>query len=216
MIRRLSTVQDADLLLVIDVQNDFCPGGALAVPRGDEVVPIINRLGHDFVQVALTQDWHPPGHRSFASKHPGKQPFEQVEFDYGPQVLWPDHCVQASAGASFHPALDLPHAALVIRKGCNPEIDSYSAFRENDRRTRTGLAGCLRERGIRRLFLAGLALDFCVRYTAEDAREAGFEVSVIGDACRGIDLDGSLAATRKSLQQLNIPVISAASWRRPC
>ena len=193
-----------DALIVIDVQNDFCPGGALAVPRGDEVVPIINRLATRFRNVVLTQDWHPPQHFSFASRHPGKKPFETIAADYGPQVLWPDHCVQDSSGAAFHPALHIPHAALVVRKGMNPAIDSYSAFYENDRKTPTGLVGYLRDRGWRRLFLAGLAFDFCVRYSAEDAKREGFEVAVIEDACRSIDMNGSAAATRETLAALGV------------
>ena len=188
----------SDVLVAVDVQNDFCPGGRLAVPHGDEVVAPINRLAAKFAHVVLTQDWHPAGHLSFASSHPGRQPFESIAVAYGPQVLWPDHCVQGTAGAAFHPALDIPHAALVIRKGFHPAIDSYSTFYENDRVTPTGLAGYLRERGLARVFLAGLAFDFCVRYSAEDARRHGFEVIVIEDACWGIDLDGSMAATRAS------------------
>ncbi len=199
----------ADVLIVIDVQNDFCPGGALAVPHGDEVVPIINRLAARFRHVVLTQDWHPPNHFSFASSHPGKRPFETIAADYGPQVLWPDHCIQDSPGAAFHPALHIPHAALVLRKGMNPEIDSYSAFYENDRKTPTGLVGYLRDRGLQRLFLAGLAFDFCVRYSAEDARREGFEVFVVEDACRGIDIEGSIALTRASLAACGVACISA-------
>jgi nicotinamidase/pyrazinamidase len=191
-------IADTDVLLVVDVQNDFCPGGRLAVPRGDEVVAPVNRLGERFRHVVLTQDWHPSGHSSFASANPGRQPFETVAFAYGAQVLWPDHCVQGSAGAAFHPALDIPHAALVIRKGFRRAIDSYPAFYENDRTTPTGLAGYLRERGFARAFLAGLAFDFCVRYSAEDASRLGLEAIVIEDACRGIDLGGSMAATRAS------------------
>src|SRR5262245_25845849 len=204
------TPTDTDLLLVVDVQNDFCPGGALAVPRGDEVVPLINRLAEKFPHVALTQDWHPPGHLSFASSHPGRQPFETITVVYGPQILWPDHCVQGTAGAEFHDGLDLPRAELVVRKGFHRTIDSYSAFFENDRRTPTGLAGYLRERGLERVFLAGLALDFCVRYSAEDARAHRFDVVVIEDACRAIDLDGSLQATRQSLATLGVALVRAS------
>jgi nicotinamidase/pyrazinamidase len=188
-----------DLLLVVDVQNDFCPGGGLAVAHGDEVVPVINRLAARFTHVVLTQDWHPRGHRSFASSHPGRKPFDTIELDYGTQVLWPDHCVQGSPGAELRADLRVPHAQLVLRKGCNRDIDSYSAFYENDRRTPTGLAGYLRERGLRRIFVAGLALDFCVRYSCEDARREGFEVAVIEDACRAIDTGGSMAAARQAL-----------------
>jgi nicotinamidase/pyrazinamidase len=183
---------DSDILLVVDLQNDFCPGGALAVPGGDEVLAPINRIGRRFAHVGLTQDWHPADHRSFASQHAGRSPFETVMLDYGEQTLWPDHCVQGGKGAEFHPALDLPHAELVLRKGFVREIDSYSAFFENDRRTPTGLASYLRERGFRRVFLAGLALDYCVAYSALDAVGAGFDVVVLVDACRAIDLAGSL------------------------
>ncbi|HYM02852.1 MAG TPA: bifunctional nicotinamidase/pyrazinamidase [Stellaceae bacterium] len=184
---------DQDVLLVIDVQNDFCPGGALAVARGDEVVPVANRLGERFAHVVLTQDWHPKGHRSFASSHPGRAPFQQIELDYGAQTLWPDHCVQDTAGAAFHRGLHLPRAELVIRKGFRPAIDSYSAFYENDRKTPTGLAGYLRERGFARVFLIGLATDFCVHYSAVDARREGFAAVLVEDGCRAIDLGGSLA-----------------------
>jgi nicotinamidase/pyrazinamidase len=202
-------IAETDVLLVVDVQNDFCPGGNLAVPAGDEVVAIINRLGGRFQHVVLTQDWHPAGHRSFASANPGRQPFETVTFPYGPQVLWPDHCVQGAPGAQFHPRLQVPHAELIIRKGYRREIDSYSAFYENDHTTPTGLAGYLRERGLARVFLAGLALDFCVRYSAEDAHRRGFEAIVIEDACRGIDVGGSVVATRRALADLAIPCIAA-------
>jgi nicotinamidase/pyrazinamidase len=180
-------------LVVVDVQNDFIPGGALAVPQGDEVVPEINRLAARFDDVILTQDWHPRGHASFASSHPGKKPFETIELSYGSQVLWPDHCVQGTAGAAFHPDLNLTKAQLVIRKGHHRDIDSYSAFLEADRETTTGLAGYLKERGFRKLYVCGLATDFCVAWTALDARAAGFDTTVIEDACRAIDLDGSLA-----------------------
>lgn len=180
------------LLLVVDVQNDFCPEGSLAVPDADRVVPVINELAWRFRHVVLTQDWHPPGHRSFASSHPGKRPLESIELSYGAQILWPDHCIQGTEGADFHPDLDIPHCELIIRKGTDREIDSYSAFFENDHRTATGLAGYLRERGFRRLSIAGLATDFCVAYSALDARRLGFDVSVIESACRGIDVDRSL------------------------
>jgi len=193
-----------DILLIVDIQNDFCPGGSLGVPRGDEVVAAVNRLARRFEHVALTQDWHPPGHLSFASSHPGKKPYDTVTVSYGPQVLWPDHCVQDSHGAEFHAGLAVPRAELVLRKGYHPTIDSYSAFRENDRTTKTGLAAYLRERGFQRVFIAGLALDFCVRYTAEDAHAEGFGVVVIEDACRAIDLGGSLAATWQSLNARGI------------
>jgi nicotinamidase/pyrazinamidase len=203
------TISNDDVLLVVDVQNDFCPGGALAVPHGDEVVPVINSLAGKFRHVVMTQDWHARGHLSFASTHPGKKPFETIAAAYGPQVLWPDHCVQMTTGAEFHPALRIPHAGLVIRKGMDRSIDSYSAFYENDRTTPTGLVGYLRERGVKRIFVAGLAFDFCVRYSAEDARRENFAVSVIADACRGIDVDGSVAATRASLQGLGMACITA-------
>jgi nicotinamidase/pyrazinamidase len=179
-------------LIVVDVQNDFMPGGALAVPRGDEVVLVINRLAARFETVILTQDWHPRGHASFASSHPGKKPFETIELAYGTQVLWPDHCVQATEGAALHRGLAIPHAQLVIRKGHHRDIDSYSAFLEADRETVTGLAGYLKERNLKTLYLCGLATDFCVSWTALDARRSGFEATVIEDACRAIDLEDSL------------------------
>ena len=200
-----------DLLLVVDVQNDFCPGGALAVPDGDQVVPLLNRLAQAFAHVVLTQDWHPAGHQSFASSHPGRRPFEVIEVAYGPQILWPDHCIQGTDGAAFRDDLDIPHAELIIRKGFRPRIDSYSALFENDHNTPTGLAGYLRERGLRRLFLAGLAYDFCVRYSAEDAVEAGFDVVVVEDACRGIDIDGSVEATRQQLAVIGARFVSTDS-----
>jgi nicotinamidase/pyrazinamidase len=199
----------SDVLIVVDVQNDFCPGGGLAVPRGHEIVAPINRLAAKFAHVVLTQDWHPAGHLSFASSHPGRRPFESIALPYGAQVLWPDHCVQGTAGAAFHPALDIPHAALVIRKGFRRAIDSYSAFYENDRTTPTGLGGYLRERGFARAFLAGLAFDFCVRYSAEDAKSHGLDVIVIEDACRGIDLAGSIAATRASFGERGVARVGA-------
>ena len=170
-----------DVLILNDVQNDFCPGGALAVPDGDAVVPIINRLAGRFAHVLMTQDWHPPGHASFASSHAGRQPFETIELAYGPQTLWPDHCVQGSPGAAFHDGLDVPKAELIVRKGFDPAIDSYSAFYENDQTTATGLSGYLRSRGFGRVFLAGLATDFCVAFSALDAAREGFEVAVIAD-----------------------------------
>lgn len=188
-----------DALILIDIQNDFCPGGALAVPDGDGVVPVANRLSRRFATVVLTQDWHPADHRSFAASHPGAAPFSTVPMPYGPQVLWPTHCVQGTAGADFHPGLDTVPAHLVIRKGFRPAIDSYSAFAENDRTTTTGLAGYLGERGITRLFFAGLATDFCVAFSAEDAVRAGFQAMVVEDGCRAIDLNGSLDAARRRL-----------------
>lgn len=203
------TIGERDILLVVDIQNDFCPGGNLAVPRGDEVLPVINGLAAKFAHVALTQDWHPRGHISFASSHPGKVPYQTIELGYGTQVLWPEHCVQSTPGAAFHGDLRIPHAELVLRKGYHRAIDSYSAFYENDRKTRTGLAGYLRERGFHRVFLAGLAFDFCVRYSAEDARRDGFEAFVVEDACRGIDVDGSVAATRDVFDTAGIRCVPA-------
>jgi nicotinamidase/pyrazinamidase len=197
-------IQPSDLLLVIDVQNDFCPGGALAVGEGDAVVPVINRLAERFDHVVLTQDWHPAGHSSFASSHPGSSPFETVAMPYGPQTLWPDHCVQGTAGADFHAELKTDRAQLIIRKGFRGAIDSYSAFYENDRRTPTGLAGYLRERGLQRVFLAGLATDYCVHYSAVDARREGFEVIVIENGCRAIDLAGSLAAAWAGMAEAGV------------
>jgi nicotinamidase/pyrazinamidase len=205
------TIGPSDVLLVVDVQKDFCPGGKLAVPRGDEVVPSINRIAGRFPHVILTQDWHPAGHHSFASSHAGRQPYDTIEAAYGPQILWPDHCVQATRGAQFHDDLQISRAELVLRKGFRPTIDSYSAFYENDRTTATGLAGYLRERGLTRVFLAGLAFDFCVRYSAEDGRKGRFDVIVIEDACRGIDVAGSVAATRESLAALGIACIGQAA-----
>lgn len=185
--------QSRRVLLAVDVQNDFCPGGALAVAGGDQVVPLINALARRFENVVLTQDWHPAGHGSFASSHPGRHPFETIDMPYGLQVLWPDHCVQGTVGSDLHPDLDVPHAQMIVRKGYRPQVDSYSGFLEADRTTPTGLAGFLHERGISRVFLAGLATDFCVAWTALDARRLGFEAVVVEDACRAIDLDGSLA-----------------------
>lgn len=190
-----------DCLVVVDVQNDFMPSGALAVPDGDAVVPVINRLMPHFPHLVLTQDWHPPGHLSFASSHPGRRPFETVGMPYGLQTLWPDHCLQGTGGAAFHPDLATNRAEMIVRKGYRPAIDSYSAFMENDRTTPTGLTGYLRERGFTRLFFAGLATDFCVRWSVEDARAAGFEAVLIEDACRAIDLDGSLAAARTAMDR---------------
>jgi nicotinamidase/pyrazinamidase len=197
-------VTDDRVLLVVDVQNDFCPGGALAVPGGDEVIPVINRLARDYAHVVFTQDWHCPGHLSFASSHSGKKPLERVELSYGEQILWPDHCVQGTWGAALHSDLDLKHGELILRKGYHREIDSYSAFFENDRRTPTGLAGYLRERGLARLFLAGLATDFCVAYSALDARQLGFEVTVIEAGCRGLDVDGSLADAWRQMEKAGV------------
>ena len=200
-----------DVFLVIDVQNDFCPGGALAVPDGNAVVPVINRLAGGFEHVLLTQDWHPRGHTSFASSHPGRQPFETIEVAYGAQTLWPDHCVQDSTGAAFHPDLDAARAELIIRKGYDRAIDSYSAFYENDRTTATGLTGYLRTRDFERIFMAGLATDFCVNFSAVDAAREGFEVVVIEDACRAIDLDGSLAAAKAQMAEAGATLVASSA-----
>lgn len=195
---------ESHVLIVIDVQNDFCPGGNLAVPGGDEVVGVINGLARQFSHVVLTQDWHPEGHSSFASTHPGKAPFEMVEMPYGPQTLWPDHCIQNTPGAAFHAALDIPHAELIVRKGFRRAIDSYSAFFENDHVTPTGLGGYLRERGFTTVTCVGLAFDYCVRYSAEDARRLGFETTVIESACRAIDLNGTADAARASFARTGV------------
>lgn len=200
-----------DVLLVIDVQNDFCPGGALAVPEGDAVAPIINRLMSRFDHVVLTQDWHPAGHQSFASSHAGHQPFETIEAPYGRQILWPDHCVQGSRGAAFHAELATDRADMILRKGFRREIDSYSAFYENDRRTPTGLTGYLRTRGFERVFLTGLATDFCVRWSAEDARREGFAAVLLEDASRAIDLDGSLDEARAAMTEAGVVLANVAA-----
>lgn len=198
-----------DLLLVVDPQNDFCPGGALGVPQGDEIFQPLSTILPRFDNIGATQDWHPAGHSSFASSYPGKQPYDTIDLEYGPQVLWPDHCVQGTEGADFHPAADLIRAQVIIRKGFNRDLDSYSAFFENDQKTATGLAGYLKERGIRRLFLAGLAYDFCVLWSAQDARRCGFEVVVIQDACRAIDLNGSAAAATEALRKAGVALIDS-------
>jgi nicotinamidase/pyrazinamidase len=204
-------MNETDILIVVDVQNDFCSHGALAVPGGEEVVPVINELGRRFRHVVLTQDWHPPGHQSFASSWPGHKPLETITAPYGPQILWPDHCVQGTSGAAFHPDLAVPTAELILRKGYHRDIDSYSALFENDHTTATGLTGYLRERGFSRVVLAGLAFDFCVRYSAEDAHRQGFAVTVVEDACRAIDVEGSLAATRQRFAELGIATLTAAA-----
>ena len=205
------TIDDTtDALLVIDVQNDFCPEGALAVPKGDEVVPVVNRLVPRFSHVLLTQDWHPAGHRSFASAHAGKKPFETAELAYGTQVLWPDHCVQGTDGASLVKGIDIPHAELIIRKGYRREVDSYSAFAEADKKTQTGLGGYLKQRGLKRVFFAGLATDFCVAWSALDARRQGFQSLVIEDACRGIDVQGSLAKAWADMKKAGVQRIQSA------
>lgn len=200
-----------DVLLVIDVQNGFLPGGSLAVGRGDEVVPLINAIAQRFRYVVLTQDWHPADHVSFAANHPGTAPYQTIALPYGTQVLWPTHCVQGSASAALAPGLEVPHAQLIIRKGCHRDIDSYSAFYEADGKTPTGLAGYLRERGIKRCFLAGLATDFCVAWSAIDARKQGFEAVVIDDASRGIDLDGSLAKAWDNMSAAGVQRIESTA-----
>ncbi len=196
-----------EALVVIDLQNDFCPGGALAVAGGDEIVPLVNDLIGAADHVIMTQDWHPAGHSSFASSHPGRQPYQSVAMAYGEQTLWPDHCIQGSRGAEFHSGLAWAKAELVIRKGFRPAIDSYSAFFENDRTTPTGLAGYLRERGIGSITLAGLATDFCVAYSALDAIKLGFSVTVRLDACRGIDLDGSLGVMTGRMREAGVTLL---------
>ena len=191
-------------LVVIDVQNDFCPGGALAVAGGDEIVPIVNRMIAEFPHVILTQDWHPAGHSSFASTHEGKQPFETIEMPYGPQTLWPDHCIQGTKGAMFHPDLVWTRGEIVIRKGFRKPIDSYSAFFENDHTTPTGLGGYLKERGIGAVTLVGLATDYCVAFSALDAKKHGLDVTVRLEACRGIDLNGSVATMMQRMQDAGV------------
>ena len=193
------------------MQNDFVPGGALAVPRGDEIVPIVNRLAARFDNVVLTQDWHPRDHISFAASHPGHQPFDTIRLAYGDQVLWPPHCVQGTHGAELHNALDIPHAQLLIRKGHHRGIDSYSAFMEADRKTSTGLAGYLRDRGLEDLYVCGLATDFCVAWTALDGRAAGFHVTVIEDACRAIDLQSSCAKAWNDMAKTGVKRIQSSS-----
>jgi nicotinamidase/pyrazinamidase len=195
---------DNDALIVIDVQNCFTPGGSLAVKDGDAIVPVINAMAKKFPHVVITQDWHTPDHISFASQHKGKKPFEMTKVPYGNQVLWPDHCVQGTEGAQLHKDLNIPHAELVIRKGFRKGVDSYSAFLEADKRTSTGLGGYLRQRGIRNVYLCGLATDFCVAWSALDARKQGFRVAVIEDACRGIDLNGSVAAAWKDMSRVGV------------
>jgi nicotinamidase/pyrazinamidase len=202
-------IGSSDVLLVIDVQKDFCPGGALAVADGDAVIAPILRCMTRFEHIIFTQDWHTSDHFSFASAHPGKKPFEQIEASYGPQTLWPDHCVQGTPGAEFHPALLLPSAELIVRKGFRPTIDSYSAFFENDRTTSTGLADYLRERNLTRVFLAGLAYDYCVGYSALDARRLGFPAFILRDACRAIDLNGSVAAIEEEFARAGVDLIDS-------
>jgi nicotinamidase/pyrazinamidase len=203
------SVGESDVLIVVDVQNCFVPGGSLAVKEGDRIVPLINRLAKGFKHVVLTQDWHTADHISFASQHPGKKPFETVQLAYGTQVLWPDHCVQGTEGAMLHKGLDIPHAELIIRKGYRREVDSYSAFLEADKKTQTGLGGYLKQRGLKRAFFAGLATDFCVAWSALDARRQGFEALVIEDACRGIDNQGSLAKAWAEMKAASVQRIQS-------
>ena len=202
-------IDDASALLVIDVQNCFLPGGSLAVKDGEQVIPVINRIAKGFANVVMTQDWHTPGHISFASVHAGKKPFETIDLAYGKQVLWPDHCVQGTDVASLSKDLSIPQAALVIRKGFHKDVDSYSAFTEADGKTTTGLAAYLKARQIERLFVAGLATDFCVAWTALDARKAGFEIYVVEDACRGIDTQGSLAKAWADMDKAGVKRIQS-------
>ncbi len=199
-----TVLADDTALLMIDIQNDFCPGGALAVADGDAIVPLVNRLQPLFSTCLLTQDWHPDDHSSFAANHDGAEPFQMRDMPYGPQVMWPTHCVQGSQGAAFHADLETDRADLIVRKGFRSQIDSYSAFFENDRKTPTGLAGYLRERGIGTLALVGLATDYCVYYSAIDARALGFDVTLIADACRAIDLDGSLATAMDDMREKGV------------
>jgi nicotinamidase/pyrazinamidase len=203
-----------DVLLVVDMQNDFMPGGALAVAQGDAIVPLVNRLAGNFVNVVLTQDWHPAGHASFASVHPGKKPFDTIAMPYGEQVLWPDHCVQGGPGAALHKDIAIDHAILIIRKGYNSGVDSYSAFTEADRETSTGLAGFLREKGVERVFACGLATDYCVGWSALDARAKGFDTFIIEDACRAIDANGSLERAWATMEAAGVKRIRAADIAR--
>jgi nicotinamidase/pyrazinamidase len=203
------TPPENSVLLIIDLQNDFCSGGGLPVPGGEEIVPLVNRLSPAFPTTVLTQDWHPPGHSSFASAHQEASPYALIEASYGPQVLWPDHCIQGTGGADFHSDLETKNADLIMRKGFRPAIDSYSAFQENDRQTSTGLAGYLRDRGIEHITLCGLALDFCVKWSALDAVANGFGATVLTDACRAIDLDGSKAAANSEMVAAGITLATS-------
>jgi nicotinamidase/pyrazinamidase len=203
-------IGDRDVFVVVDVQNCFTPGGSLAVKEGDQIVPLINRIARQFKHVVITQDWHTADHISFASQHPGKKPFETMKLAYGTQVLWPDHCVQGTEGAALHKDLDIPHAELVIRKGYRREVDSYSAFLEADKKTPTGLSGYLKQRGLKRAYFAGLATDFCVGWSAIDARKQGFEALVIEDACRGIDVQGSLAKAWAAMRVAGVKRIQSS------
>jgi len=202
-------------LIVVDVQNCFTPGGSLAVKEGDAIIPLINRLAKAFQNVVLTQDWHTPGHVSFASSHAGKKPFESVELPYGKQILWPDHCVQGTEGAALHKGIDIPHAQLIIRKGFNRNVDSYSAFVEADGKSKTGLDGYFNARGIKTVYVVGLATDFCVAWTAMDARKLGLAAAVIEDACRGIDTQGSLAAAWKGMEAAGVKRVQSSDIALP-
>lgn len=206
-----TALADNCVFVAVDVQNDFCPSGALAVTDGDAVVPVINAVSQAFSHVIMTQDWHPADHMSFASQHSDNNPFDVIDMPYGHQVLWPDHCVQGTHGAAFHDDLDLPNTDLIIRKGYRRDIDSYSAFYENDQETPTGLGGYLRERGFTHVYLGGLATDYCVHYSALDARREGFETTVIEDACRAIDLAGSLARARQEMDEVGINVVQSSA-----
>jgi nicotinamidase/pyrazinamidase len=204
-------MKKSSALLVIDIQNDFCPGGALAVADGDAIIPLINRIARKFETVVITQDWHPADHISFAAQHPGKTPFEQITLEYGGQTLWPTHCVMATFGAELHADLDIPHASLILRKGSHQDVDSYSAFLEADRKTKTGLDGYLASRGITEVFVCGLATDFCVAWSAEDAASFGLHATLIEDACRAIDLNGSLEAAFTRLDQTGVTRATSAN-----
>ncbi len=207
-------IRTSDILIVVDIQNDFCSGGSLAVPGGEEIIPLVNRVARQFPHVILTQDWHPKGHLSFASSHAGMQPYQTVGLSYGPQMLWPDHCIQDTYGADFHPQLAVRGVELILRKGYNPGIDSYSVLYENDRTTPTGLSGYLKQRAIRRIFLAGLALDYCVRFSAEDACRDGFGVVVIRDACRSI-AERSHSDACTSMSGLGVKLLAADELDTP-
>lgn len=196
-------------LLIVDVQNDFCPGGALAVPGGDKIVPVINKLINEFDAIVQTQDWHPEGHSSFASSHKGKDPYDTIEMDYGTQVLWPDHCVQASEGADFHPDLNIKKTQVIIRKGFRKDIDSYSTFFENDQKTTTGLTGYLKQRGITDLYTVGLATDFCVKWSILDGIDEGFKMHIVKDAVMGIDLDGSVEQAWKEMKEKGVKITTS-------
>ncbi len=211
IILRMS-LEPHDLLLVVDPQRDFCDGGSLAVPDADAAIPVINQLSQCFSHVVLTQDWHTPGHSSFASTHPGRSIYETIQAPYGPQTLWPDHCIQGTPGAEFHPGLRITKAELILRKGFNPAIDSYSGFFENDKTTPTGLAGYLRERGFRRIFLAGLAYDYCVRFSAVDAVRSGFSAFVIEDASRAINFAGAVEATNAEFAAIGVQRVSSSMF----